>query len=252
MIRGDLGAHLGDKIYFISDVHLGMPNPVRPPKEQEAALISFLRAIQADASVLYIVGDLFDFWFEYRGVVPAHGARVLFELYHLVQSGVRVVCLPGNHDIWLGHYLSEQVGVDVVTDPVTVTHQQKTLCLTHGDSFRRDGSFKLSRGILKNPLCIWLFRLLHPDLGLWLAKWTSRISERQTRDVVADTQALHLGAAEKVAAGHDYVVCGHYHREYIESVGNGKLVVLGDWVRYDTYGVMVNGEIELKRWENKI
>ena len=91
-----------DKIYFISDAHIGAGSYIRSPRVREDALIDFLHAIHKDAECLYIVGDLFDFWFEYRSVVPAHGARVLFELYHLVQSGTRIIYLPGNHDSWLG------------------------------------------------------------------------------------------------------------------------------------------------------
>jgi UDP-2,3-diacylglucosamine hydrolase len=239
---------MGDKIYFISDVHLGMPNPVRPVREQEGVLIDFLRAIQTDAAVLYIVGDLFDFWFEYRSVVPAHGARVLFELYHLIQQGVRVVCLPGNHDLWLGRYLSEQVGMELPGDPLVVGHQNKKLYLTHGDAFRRDWAFRFSRGILKHPWCIGLFRLLHPDFGMWLAQCTSRVSERHVRNSDLDQKILHREAVAKIAEGCQYVICGHYHRVCMEDIGDGKLIVLGDWVYDDTYAVMENGEIELKRW----
>ena len=90
-----------NKIYFISDAHLGAPKSNRPPHIQEDALIDFLQCIREDAEALYIVGDLFDFWFEYHSVIPAHGARVVFELYNLIQSGVRVIYIPGNHDIWV-------------------------------------------------------------------------------------------------------------------------------------------------------
>ena len=236
------------KIYFISDAHLGMPNPVRPPEMQEAALISFLRAIRDDAEILYIVGDLFDFWFEYRSAVFSRGARVLFELYHLTQSGVRVVYLPGNHDLFLGRYLSECVGVELPGDSVSVVHQNRRLHLSHGDGFRSDWRFKLSRGILKHPLCIALFRLLHPDLGMWLARGTSRWAEGRGRHPDKDIGALRRGAAAKIAEGHEYVICGHYHRAVVEDIAGGKLVVLGDWVAEDTYAVLENGHIELKRW----
>jgi len=212
-------------------------------------LISFLRFIQKEAAVLYIVGDLFDFWFEYRSAVPSQSARVIFELYQLVQSGVRVVYVPGNHDLWPGRYFSEQVGVDLPDDPVDVTHQGKRLYLTHGDAFRDDWKFRLSRGILKHPICIGLFRLLHPDLGAWLARCTSRWSERRARQRPDTNDQLFLGAAEaKIANGFDYVICGHYHRNRVETIGDGKLILLGDWVQHDGYAVMIDGEIEIKSW----
>jgi len=161
------------RIYFISDCHLGDPHSSRPQRVQEDAIISFFQGIRSDAEALYILGDLFDFWFEYRTVVPVHGARVLFELYNLVESGVDVVCLPGNHDIWLGSYLSNQVGIKLPGGPLGVSHQGRKLYLMHGDEFRSDFRFRFSRFILKSRLCISIFRLLHPDVdsmsGLW--KW---------------------------------------------------------------------------------
>ena len=144
------------RIYFISDVHLGAPRAARPSREQESALIGFLRSIRHDAGVLYILGDLFNFWFEYRTVVPSCGARVLFELYNLVQAGTRVVYLPGNHDIWLGPYLSEEVGLELLGGPTVVSHQGRRLFIAHGDEFGTAATFRFSRAILKNPVCIAL------------------------------------------------------------------------------------------------
>ena len=238
-----------NKIYFISDVHLGAPNPERSHREQEDVLIGFLRAIREDAEVLYIVGDLFDFWFEYRSVITATGARVIFELYALVQAGVRVVYLPGNHDLWPGSYFSDQVGMELPGDPVTATHQGKRLFLTHGDSFRMDWKFRLSRGVLKSPWSIRLFRLLHPDLGARLAEWTTRWSEyRASQKKNANKQMFRKGVLARVPTDYDYVVCGHYHRLQNRPLDAGQLIILGDWLRLDSYGVMADGEIVLKRW----
>jgi len=237
------------KIYFISDVHLGAPGDGRSAAEHENALIGFLRRIRDDAEMLYIVGDLFDFWFEYRTAVPATGARVLFEIYALVQAGVRVVYLPGNHDIWLGPYLSEQVGVELPGGPVSVTHQGVRIFIAHGDEFRSDRTFRISRKILKTPVCIALFRLLHPDLGALLARATSRVSEFRAWRRPDPSRKIFTRAAEaKFAEGFDAVVCGHYHRPLCERVDGGTLVILGDWVKEDTYAVLENGTFEVRRW----
>ena len=237
------------KIYFISDVHLGAPGDGRSADAHENALIGFLRCIRDDAELLYIVGDLFDFWFEYRTAVPATGARILFEIYALVQAGVRVVYLPGNHDIWLGPYLSEQVGVELPGGPVAVTHQGVRIFIAHGDEFRSDRMFRISRRILKSPVCIALFRLLHPDLGALLARATSRVSEfRAWRRPDPSRKIFTRAAEEKFAEGFDVVVCGHYHRPFCERGGGGTLVILGDWVREDTYGVLEGGGFEVRRW----
>ena len=166
-----------DKVYFISDAHIGGGKFIRPPRVREDALIGFLRAIRKDAECLYIVGDLFDFWFEYRSVIPAHGARVIFELYHLVQSGTRVIYLPGNHDSWLGGYLSEEVGAELPGPFCDVSHQNRRLYVTHGDIFQQNWKFELRRRILSHPFCIALFRWLHPDIGAYLARFVSRSSD---------------------------------------------------------------------------
>lgn len=246
--------HLDKKIYFISDAHFGSPKARRSDKNKEDALISFLHAIKTDAEALYILGDLFDFWFEYRSVIPTTAARIICELYALVQSGVRVIYIPGNHDLWPGRYFSDQLGFELPGDPITVTHQGKTLYLTHGDAFRSDWKFKLSRGVLKNPLSIALFRLLHPDFGAWLAKWTTRYSEYRVHkgdlDKAKTQSKIYIDGAKKVIhQGVDIVICGHYHRLTVEPIENGQLVILGDWMRYDSYAVLENGSISLHQWK---
>jgi UDP-2,3-diacylglucosamine hydrolase len=233
---------------------LGSPKSRRSEKEKQDALIDFLRAIQSDAEVLYIVGDLFDFWFEYRSAVSSTSARVVCELYALVQSGVRVVYIPGNHDLWPGHYFSDQLGIELPGDPVTATHQGKKLHLTHGDSFRTDWKFKLSRYILKHPFSSALFRLLHPDLGNWLARRTSNYSELRTKvnnkQVIQHANTVYRVGAEKIInEGVDIVISGHYHHLKKVAIQKGTLVILGDWMRYDSYAVLENGNISIHQWK---
>jgi len=240
------------RVYFISDVHLGTPDGPREPWEHEGAVIAFLRHIRGDAEILYIVGDLFDFWFEYRSSVLKTGARVLFELYTLVESGTRVVYVPGNHDLWLGPYLSQVVGIETLDGPADVNHQGLRVLLAHGDEFRTDWRFHVSRGILKNRLCIAMFRLLHPDLGLWIARMTSGVSGfRARRRPVGNRQAYVEVARAKLADGFDVVVSGHYHRPMCENTGEGTLVILGDWLTEDVYAVLEGGEVRLRKWQCK-
>ena len=241
------------RVYFISDVHLGVTGEVRESREQEDVLIGFLRAIREDAEVLYIVGDLFDFWFEYGTVVPSCGARVLFELHNLVEAGVRVVYVPGNHDVWLGPYLSNEVGMELPGGPVSVTHHGITFYLAHGDEFRRDWKFRVSRAILKSTICIGLFKLLHPDLGARLARGTSQISEARAHSHTRRNREIILsGARKQLEGGADVVICGHYHYVLQEPLDNGQLIVLGDWVSQDTYAVLEDGVIELKKWKGSL
>ena len=261
-----------ERIYFISDVHIGAPDIGDGDREREDVLIDFLKAIRRDARALYIVGDLFDFWFEYRTTIPSSGARVLFELYNLVESGVRVIYLPGNHDLWPGEYFSGQLGVELPGGPITVNHQGLRIHIAHGDEIRTDWRFRLSRGILKNRFCVGLFRLLHPDLGAILARYTSRLSEyRIRRRGSGNRDILYRAAREKIAHGADIVIHGHYHFTLHARVGGspgdqavtrmrtgdradagsertGELVVLGDWIQQCTYAVLENGGIRLDKW----
>ena len=241
-----------NKIYFISDAHLGAPTCHRPPRVQEDALTGFLRAIRKDAEALYIVGDLFDFWFEYRSVIPAHGARILFELYNLVQSGTHVIYLPGNHDIWFGPYLSDQVGAELPGPSCAVAHQNRRIYVTHGDTFGQDWKMKLIRRILHNPLCIALFGCLHPDIGTSLARMVSRFSILKMKNKKTTAPPYTTGAAKKLAEGFDLVICGHYHTPRVQPIGDGALIILGDWMRYDSYAVLENGDIALKHWHTAV
>ncbi len=262
-----------NRIYFISDVHIGAPDIGAGAREREDVLIDFLKSIRHGARALYIVGDLFDFWFEYRTTIPSSGARVLFELYNLVEAGVNVIYLPGNHDLWPSEYFSEQLGVELPGGPVTVTHQGLKIHIAHGDEIRTDWRFRLSRGVLKNRFCVALFRLLHPDLGAILARSTSRLSEfRIRRRGPGNRDILYRAAGEKIEEGFDIVIHGHYHFSLHARVGgsaveqagpkvcpghhadgaaerSGELVVLGDWIQQYTYAVLEGGRIQLKKWE---
>ena len=238
-----------DRIYFISDAHLGTRLRGRSNRDQEDSLVAFLRSIQKDAKVLYIVGDLFDFWFEYRTVVPARAGRVVFTLHALTEAGVRVVYLPGNHDIWLGDYLSDQVGLHLPGGPIATEHQERRIYITHGDELRQNWKARIKRWVLKNRVCIILFRLLHPDLGALLARTTSRLSIYRARNIANPIREIPMPVIqEKIASGFDIVVCGHFHRPLRASMDGGTFVVLGDWLYEDHYAVMENGEISLKKW----
>ncbi len=245
------GVFLSKPVYFISDIHLGEPYPQRNPREKEDALIAFLQHVRERADTLYIVGDLFDFWFEYKRSVPTTGARVVFELYAAVQGGLRIVSLPGNHDIWIGDYLSRQVGLELPGGPVDTEIQGRRVLIAHGDEFREDLPFRISRGILKSSFCIRLFSWIHPDVGVRLGRWTSHLSEARTGNTHVHNRRVYTKAANRLLAGDaDVVVFGHYHAPIVEQLDGGTLIVLGDWVIEDSYAVLEDGTFRLMRWEN--
>ena len=240
-----------DRAYFISDVHLGLPNGKRSAREHQDVLIRFLRHVGETGNELYIVGDLFDFWFEYRSSVPRIGARVLFELYGLVQKGISVAILPGNHDIWLGSYLSEEAGLSIEMNPVVKNVQGRRLYITHGDDWKRSLSFTVSRAILNSPLCIGLFRLVHPDLGVALGRLTSKLADasKAASTRPREDQKIYIPVAERlIEEGNEVVVCGHFHQAMCVQIGGGQLIILGNWFRSDTYAEMENGQIKLMHW----
>ena len=235
-----------NRVYFISDVHIGFKENKEEPLKQDR-LIEFLRSIRNDAEALYIVGDLFDFWFEYRSVVPKAGGKVLFELYNLVNSGVRVVCIPGNHDLWLGAFISDEVGISIASNRCRVTHQGLQITLDHGDDLLGGNRYHLIKRILRNPYCISLFRLLHPDLGILIAKF---ISSRPIVPVSGDhlMKIYQCEARRLFCREADIVIFGHLHQPVIRRGKKGTLVVLGDWVQHFSYAVMAKGQIQIKRW----
>lgn len=241
-----------EKVYFISDAHLGENNPQRERLKEER-LIAFLRHIARDAAFLYVVGDLFDFWFEYKQAVPARHHRVLHQLAALVQGGTRIYYVVGNHDFWLGDFFTQEVGMKVSPEPMVVEHQGLKLFVAHGDGLApKDRGYRLLKRILRHRINIWLYRQIHPDIGIPLAKLASASSRAYT-----DQRALKLVmeyeqvAQQKLSQGFDAVILGHSHYPILRRFGDKIYLNIGDWIIHFTYGVLQEGKLTLERW-NKI
>jgi UDP-2,3-diacylglucosamine hydrolase len=241
---------LPDRIVFFADAHLGLPGDTTERAERVA---EFLRSLRGGISHLYIVGDLFDFWFEYRTVVPSTAPQVLCELYNLVRSGVRVTLLAGNHDYWFGNYLRNGIGVEFAPGEVIADHQGLRIYLHHGDGlYPKDHGYRLLKRFLRNRAIISLFRLIHPDLAHRIAALTSTTSRtilapRPGRD---DEYAalFRLIADRRLAEGYDAVVYGHSHVPLVEKRDGGTLVLLGDWLTHCTYVTLEGGAFTLRHW----
>jgi len=239
-----------DRVVFIADAHLGMPgdNPERSQK-----LVSFLQWLKGKVTHLYIVGDLFDFWFEYKTVIPNTCPHVIFELYNLVRAGTTVSLFAGNHDYWLGPYLENSVGVKVELDNLVVEHQQKKIFIHHGDGlFPDDHGYRFLKKVLRNKLSIFVFRFLHPDIASYIAKITSKTS----RDYMTapdfeykNTLLFRAIADNRLKEGYDAVVYGHSHVALVEKRPYGTLVLTGDWINKSTYVILQNGEFTIYNWE---
>jgi len=243
-----------DRVAFIADAHLGMPgdNP-----ERADTVADFLRWLKGRVSHLYIVGDLFDFWFEYKSVVPNEAPQVVFELYNLIRSGTSVTLFAGNHDYWLGPYLKDSVGLNIIYDDLVVQHQGRSIYIHHGDGlYPHDHGYRILKKILRNGMSIFLFRLLHPDFARNLAHITSKTSRNYLNppdgNVEKNTRLFRDIANNRLSEGYDAVVYGHSHVQLVEECSNGMLVLLGDWIKYNTYIIMENGTFTLHNWNDRM
>ncbi len=244
-------SHLPDRIVFVADIHLGLPGDNPRRAERFAA---FLRELRGNASHLYIVGDLFDFWFEYRTVIPRIAPPVVFEMYNLVRSGTKVILLAGNHDYWFGDYLRKDVGLELYTDEVVAEHQGKRIFIHHGDGFYPgDHGYRLLKRVLRNRASIFLFRLIHPDFARRIAELTSVTSRKYlapppNRDEYYARLFRDI-ADKRLSEGYDAVVYGHSHVALLEQRKQGTLILLGDWLHRSTCVVLENGQFTMHDWK---
>ena len=231
--------------YVISDAHIGFAS-----REAERSLLQFLRHLPGNAGALVINGDLFEFWFEWRRVVPRPAVRVLAALADVRDAGVPVLMLAGNHDCWGGDVLRSDVGVTYQIAPWEGELAGWRARVDHGDGLRpeEDRRYRLLRTVLRNPVAISLFRLLHPDFGSWLASGSSHTSRTyQARDGGAGLRSV---AAEMLSrpASPELVIFGHTHVAALERVGNGVFANAGAWMDGPTFLRITPQRIELCRW----
>lgn len=238
-----------DKIYFISDAHLGA-HPEEIEKVKIANLISFLNSIENKADYLYIVGDFYDFWFEYFKAIPKINLRVLAKLNQLVESGTEVRYLTGNHDLWHNGYLENEIGVKVYHQAFTTTHNSLKLFIAHGDGLAKSNRvLRFLKRILKNRINIFLYKLLHPDIGIPLAmKMSQKSKDREERRYEKDYRDF---AMTKLNEGFHAVILGHTHVPLFEKINSKYYINLGEWMKKFTYLEMNGRRLALKSWRGK-
>lgn len=235
--------------YFFSDVHLGM-NESHGQDQREEKLLKFLDHVARDGERLFIVGDLFDFWFEYRTVIPRGYMRVLSALGNMRELGVELHYVAGNHDFWIRDFLTAEMEITVHFDPIEYTINGKRFYLNHGDGIaKNDGGYRLMKRVFRNRTNIFLYSLLHPDLGIPLAKWVAGLSRsHQNGKAIDDTDYREL-AQQKFQEGFDYVIFGHLHNPILQEYGKKTYINLGDWIEHFTYSVFDGEEMKLLTWE---
>jgi UDP-2,3-diacylglucosamine hydrolase len=233
-------------IFFVSDAHLGAP---MGPPEREDWLLAVIREAGRDGGRLFVLGDLFDFWFEYRHAIPKGTFRIARALADVIDAGVPVVYLGGNHDFWVGSYLTTELGVVTYQHPITVKLQGRTIHLAHGDGLGPgDGGYKVLKRILRHPLAVAAYRSLHPDVGIPFAYRFSSVSRKHTdpREVILP-KILRDVAGPRIRGEVDSMVMGHIHAP-CHYQGNGKdFLVLGDWLETFTHARLAGGQFRLLR-----
>jgi len=243
-----------NKIYFASDFHLGS-YPSEQSKVREHNIISWLDKIKEDASELYLVGDIFDFWFEYSTVVPKGYIRFLGKLAELADLGIKIVLFKGNHDMWMFGYLRDELNAEIISNEKIIKLSGKTFYIHHGDGLGPgDKKYKYLKKIFRSSFCQWLFARLHPNLGIGIAqRWSkhSRISNNnEERFLGEENEWLIVYAKEVLEKQHyDYFIFGHRHLPYeVKLQENSTIINLGEWINYHTYAVWDGQDLKLKKW----
>lgn len=246
------------KIYFLSDFHLGAPD-YTSSLEREKLLVQFFDEIQEDAAELFLVGDMFDFWYEYRKVVPKGHVRLLGKLAELSDQGIQLHFFVGNHDMWMRDYFQQELNMSVYFEPKEFVFNGKSFLIGHGDGLGPgDHGYKRLKKIFRNPVSKWLFGILPPVAGMSLAHYMSRRSRAQT----GSSEELFLGEEKEwliiyckevlMKKKIDFFVFGHRHLAIDYRLNeDSRYINLGDWIRYFTYAVFDGENLELKSYTGK-
>lgn len=245
----------GKKIYFVSDFHLGVPT-YEKSLEREQRVIRWMNSIRHDVDELYFLGDVFDFWFEYKTVVPRGYVRLLGKIAEFTDAGIPVYYFTGNHDMWTFDYLQKELNVKVFKHPIEKIYNGKRFYIGHGDGLGPgDHGYKFIKKVFASPLCQWLFARLHPNFGIGLANYFSRKSRIATgtsdeKFLGEEKEWLVIHSKELLARQHyDYLIFGHRHLPLDIPINNSRYINLGDWIRYNSYGEFDGEKMELKYFE---
>lgn len=245
------------KIYFLSDFHLGAPD-YEKSLLREKRILAFLNSIQNTAEEIFILGDMFDFWYEYRKVVPKNFVRLLGKLGELSDSGIKIHFFIGNHDMWMNGYFEQELNIDVYKEPRNFEYNGKKFLIGHGDGLGPgDKGYKFIKKIFRNKFCNWLFGQLHPSWGIGLANYFSRKSREKTGEANAEwlgeeNEWLVIYSKEILQKEHfDFFIFGHRHYPVdVVLSDTSHYINLGDWITNFTYAEFDGNEIILKKWEN--
>ena len=246
------------KIFFASDFHLGAPDYLSS-LEREKKIVRWLDSIKDEAAEIFLLGDVFDFWFEYKRAIPKGFVRLQGKIAELTDRGIPVHWFTGNHDMWIFDYIPRELGVNIFDSEIQREFNGKQFFIGHGDGLGPgDRGYKFIKKIFRNRFCQWLFARMHPNFGIWLANFSSRKSRAATGTQDAtfygeDKEMLIQFCKEKLEEKeYDYFIFGHRHLPVeFELSEKSKYINLGDWITYFTYGVFDGEKFELKYFEKE-
>ena len=244
-----------NNIYFASDLHLGVPSPAAS-LQREKHFVAWLEMIKVDAAELILLGDVFDFWFEYNKAVPKGYVRLFGKLAELADLGVKIYYFAGNHDMWMQQYFTEQFGAELHFGPIEKKWHGRHFFFGHGDGLGPgDHGYKFLKKVFRNKFAQWSFHRLHPNFGIGLADYWSRKSRKKTghKDAIdhGDKEFLWIFANETIAEKPeiDYFIFGHRHLPMVREIQPGKAYInLGDWISHFTYLKISAEEVQLMRY----
>ena len=245
----------GKNLYFASDFHLGA-GTYASSRERESRIIRWLDTISDDVGELFLMGDVFDFWFEYKTVVPKGYTRFFGKLAQLSDRGVTLYFFKGNHDMWLFDYLKDELNAIIISDELEIERNGKKFYLHHGDGLGPgDKKYKFLKKIFRSTLCQWAFARIHPDFGIRIANaWSGnskQVNARIGEAKLHPQEWLEIYSKEILKTRFfDYMIYGHRHRPLdLPLPGKSRYVNLGDWINYFTYAVFDGETLELKHFE---
>jgi UDP-2,3-diacylglucosamine hydrolase len=246
----------GKSVYFISDFHLGIPNRLSS-LDRERKIVRWLDTVKSDAQSIYLLGDVFDYWFEYREAVPKGYVRILGKLAELSDAGIELHYFTGNHDMWVFDYLPSEIGLTIHRKPIIKEYNGKRFFLGHGDGLGPgDHGYKFIKAIFANPFCQWLFARLHPNFGLGVMRYFSRKSRLATgtEDEIfkgEDKEWLVLFCKEELKKErYDYFIFGHRHLPIdLQLPEASRYINLGEWLHHYMYARFDGKTLQLNRFE---
>ena len=247
-----------NKLYFASDIHLGAIN-YATSREREDRLIRWLDMIKTDAAEIFLMGDVFDFWFEYKTVVPKGYIRFLGKVAELADSGIKIYFFKGNHDMWMFDYFTREFGAIIISDELEIERNGKKFYLHHGDGLGPgDRKYKILKKFFRSSLCQWLFARIHPNLGVGVANYWSSHSRIANEGKDEPKPGMHewlvVFCQDLLKTQYfDYLIFGHRHKTMdVMITEKSRYVNLGEWVKTYSYAEFDGQELYLKYFEKPI